>query len=161
MKVILKADIKGVGKKNEVINASDGYARNFLFPKNLAVEANAENLSKLKAKQDSNAFKKSQEKEEAKKIAKKLENIILKIEVRAGENGKVFGGVSSKEIAENLKKEYNIEVDKKKINLKDAIKQLGIQTVEIKLFEGVIAKLKVHVIGIKILKIIKFKTNKV
>ena len=161
MKVILKDNIKGVGKKDEIINASDGYARNFLFPKNLAVEANAENLSKLKAKQDSNAFKKSQEKEEAKKIAKKLENIILKIEVRAGENGKVFGGVSSKEIAENLKKEYNIEVDKKKINLKDAIKQLGIQTVEIKLFEGVIAKLKVHVIGMKILKIIKFKTNKV
>ncbi len=148
MKVILKDNIKGVGKKDEIINASDGYARNFLFPKNLAVEANAENLSKLKAKQESNAFKKSQEKEEAKKIAQKLENMILKIEVRAGENGKVFGGVSSKEIAESLKKEYNIDVDKKKINLKEAIKQLGVQTVEIKLFEGVIAKLKVHVIGI-------------
>ncbi len=148
MKVILKDNIKGVGKKDEIINASDGYARNYLFPKNLAVEANAENLSKLKAKQDSNAFKKSQEKEEAQKIAQKLENIILKIQVRAGENGKVFGGVSSKEIAESLKKEYNIDVDKKKINLKEAIKQLGVQTVEIKLFEGVIAKLKVHVIGI-------------
>ena len=79
MKVILKADIKGVGKKDDVINASDGYVRNFLFPKNLAVEANSDNLSKLKAKQDSNAFKKSQEKEEAQKIADKLSKIILKI----------------------------------------------------------------------------------
>ena len=84
MKVILKADIKGVGKKDEVINASDGYARNFLFPKNLAVEANAENMSKLKAKKDSNAYKKSQEKEEAKKIAEKLSKILLKIPVKAG-----------------------------------------------------------------------------
>ena len=84
MKVILKADIKGVGKKDEVISASDGYARNFLFPKNLAVEANAENMSKLKAKKDSNAYKKSQEKEEAKKIAEKLSKILLKIPVKAG-----------------------------------------------------------------------------
>ena len=91
MKVILKENIKGVGKKDEIINASDGYARNYLFPKNLAVEANSENLSKLKAKQDSNAFKKAQEKEEAKKIADKLSKIILKIQVKSGENGKVFG----------------------------------------------------------------------
>ena len=85
MKVILKADIKGVGKKDQIINASDGYARNFLFPKNLAVEANVENMGKLKAKQDSNAFKKSQEKEEAMNIAEKLSKIILKIKVKTGE----------------------------------------------------------------------------
>jgi len=106
MKVILRADIKGVGKKDQVINASDGYARNFLFPKNLAVEANAENMSKLKAKQDSNAFKKSQEKEEAERTAEKLSKILLKIKVKSGTNGKIFGGVSSKEIAENLEKQY-------------------------------------------------------
>ena len=88
MKVILKADIKGVGKKDEIINASDGYARNFLFPKNLAVEANAENLSKLKSKQDANAYKKEQEKEEARKIADKLSKILLKVPVKSGENGK-------------------------------------------------------------------------
>ena len=133
MKVILKADIKGVGKKDQVINASDGYARNFLFPKNLAVEANAENMSKLKAKQDSNAFKKSQEKEEAQKIADKLSKILMKVQVKAGENGKIFGGVSSKEIAENLEKQYNIKVDKKKIDLKETIKTLGMFTIEIKL----------------------------
>ena len=147
MKVILKTDIKGVGKKDQVINASDGYARNFLFPKNLAVEANAENMSKLKAKQDSNAFKKSQEKEEAQKIADKLSKILMKVQVKAGENGKIFGGVSSKEIAENLEKQYNIKVDKKKIDLKETIKTLGMFTIEIKLYEGVIGKLKIDVIS--------------
>ena len=133
MKVILKADIKGVGKKDQVINASDGYARNFLFPKNLAVEANTENMSKLKAKQDSNAYKKSQEKEEAKKIAEKLTKIQLKVPVKAGENGKIFGGVSSKEIADLLKENYKIDIDKKKIELREAIKTLGTKIVTIKL----------------------------
>ena len=147
MKVILKTDIKGVGKKDQVINASDGYARNFLFPKNLAVEANAKNMSKLKAKQDSNAFKKSQEKEEAQKIADKLSKILMKVQVKAGENGKIFGGVSSKEIAENLEKQYNIKVDKKKIDLKETIKTLGMFTIEIKLYEGVVGKLKIDVIS--------------
>ncbi len=145
MKVILKADIKGVGKKDEVINASDGYARNFLFPKNLAVEANNENMAKLKAKQNSAKFQKDQEREEAIKIADKLSKIILKINVKAGENGKIFGGVSSKEIAQELESQYSIKVDKKKIDLKETIKTLGMQTIEIKLFEGVIGKLKVDV----------------
>lgn len=147
MKVILKADIKGVGKKDEVINASDGYARNFLFPKNLAVEANAGNMSKLKGKQDSNAFKKSQEKQEAEKIAEKLSKILLKIKVKSGSNGKIFGGVSSKDIADNLEKQYKIKVDKKKIDLKETIKNLGTVNVDIKLFEGVIGKVKVDVIS--------------
>ena len=147
MKVILKADIKGVGKKDQVINASDGYARNFLFPKNLAVEANAENMGKLKAKKDSNAFKKSQEKEEAMNIAEKLSKIILKIKVKAGGNGKIFGGVSTKEIAENLEKQYQIKVDKKKIGLDEAIKNLGMFDIEVKLFEGVVGKVKVNVIS--------------
>ncbi len=147
MKVILKADIKGVGKKDQVINASDGYARNFLFPKDLAVEANTENMSKLKAKQASNAFKKSKEKEEAEKLAEKISKILLKIKVKSGANGKIFGGVSSKEIAENLETEYNIKVDKKKIDLKEAIKTLGTFTIEIKLFEGVVGKLKIDIIS--------------
>ena len=149
MKVILKADIKGVGKKDEIINASDGYARNFLFPKNLAVEANNENMSKLKAKQDSEKYQKNQEKEEAIKVADKLSKILLKIRVKAGGNGKIFGGVSAKEIAEELEKEYKIKVDKKKIILKDTIKDLGVKNVEIKLFEGVIGKLKIDVIAEK------------
>ena len=147
MKVIIKADIKGVGKKDEVINASDGYARNFLFPKGLAVEANNENMSKLKAKQDSAKFQKQREKEEALRIAEKLSKISLKIKVKAGENGKIFGGVSSKEIAQELEKEYKVIVDKKKIDLKETIKTLGVRTVEIKLFEGVVGNLKIHIVG--------------
>ena len=147
MKVILKDNIKGVGKKDEIINASDGYARNFLLPKGLAVEANSENMSKLKAKENSAAYKKEQEKEEAEKIAKKLSGIQLKIPVKVGENGKIFGGVSAKEIAELLKVNYKIEVDKKKIELKDTIKTLGLRTVTIKLYDGVVGNLKVDVIS--------------
>ena len=147
MKVILKSDIKGVGKKDEVINASDGYARNFLFPKGLAVEANNENMSKLKAKQDSVKFQKNQEKEEALKISDKLSKIMLKIRVKSGENGKIFGGVSSKEIAQELEQQYKIVIDKKKIDLKETIKTLGVQTIEIKLFEGVVGRLKIDVIS--------------
>ncbi len=146
MKVILKEDIKGVGKKDQVINASDGYARNFLFPKNKAVEANAENMSKLKAKQDSNNYRKEQEKEEAKRIADKISKIMLKIPVKAGENGKIFGGVSTKEISDLLDKNYQIKVDKKKIELKETIKSLGATNVNIKLYEGVIANLKIDII---------------
>ena len=146
MKVILQADIKGVGKKDQVIEASDGYARNYLFPKKLAIEANAENMNEWKAKQNSQAFKKSQEKEEAKKIAKRMENSIVKVEIRAGENGRIFGSVSSKEIAENLEKQHKIVVDKKKIDLKEPIKSLGVRVVDVKLYEGIIGKLKVDVI---------------
>ena len=147
MKVILKADIKGVGKKDEIINASDGYARNFLFPKGLAVEANAQNMANLKAKQDSNAYRKDQEKQEARKQAEHIKKIMLTIPVKAGENGKIFGGVSAKEIAQELSKEYKIEVDKKKIDLKETIKTLGVHNVEIKLFEGVVGKLRIDVIS--------------
>ena len=147
MKVILKQDIKGVGKKDQIINVSDGYVRNFLFPKNMAVEANNENMSKLRAKQDSNAFKKQQEKEEAQKIADKISKIILKVPVKAGGNGKIFGGVSTKEISDLLEKNYKIKVDKKKIELKETIKKLGTRNVNIKLYEGVIANLKIDVVA--------------
>lgn len=147
MKVILLDNIKGVGKKDEVINASDGYARNFLLPKKLAVEANKDNLVKLKAKQDSNQHKKDLEKAKAIEIADKLKNITLNIQVKAGDNGKIFGGVTSKEISENLKLQYNIDVDKKKIVLKETIKVLGTVNVDIKLYEGVLASLKVNTVA--------------
>ena len=147
MKVILKADIKGVGKKDQVINASDGYARNYLFPKKLAVEANNENMSKLKAKNESVQFKKDTEKEEAIKLKDKMSQILVTIKVKAGENGKIFGGVSSKEIVENLENQHKIQIDKKKINLKETIKNIGVHNVEIKLYEGVIGNLKVKVVA--------------
>lgn len=146
MKVILKDNIKGVGKKNEVINASDGYARNFLFPKNLAVEATPENMQKLNSQNQAKQYRKDVEKEQAQAIAKKLETITIEVKVQAGENGKIFGSVSSKEIAEVLEKKYNIVIDKKKIDIKEPIKVLGKRVVEAKLFEGVIGKINVNVI---------------
>ena len=145
MKVILLSDIKGVGKKDQIINANDGYARNYLFPKKLAVEATAGNLGNLKAKQESNQYRKDMQKEEAIKLASKLKEITLQIKVKAGENGKIFGGVTAKEIAESLKTQYNIEVDKKKINLTETIKVIGTRTIDVKLYEGVIGKLKINV----------------
>lgn len=147
MKIILLADIKGVGKKDQVINASDGYARNFLFPRQLAVEANNENMAKLKAKNESKAYRKEMDIKEAKAVKEKIEKITMKMTVKAGENGKIFGGVTSKEIAENLKKDYSIEIDKKKVLLQETIKNLGTFTVEIKLYEGIIAKLKINVVA--------------
>ena len=145
MKVILKQDIKGVGKKDQVINAADGYARNFLFPKGLAVPADAGNMNGLKAKQDSNAFRKGEELKEAKEISEKMKKITIKMKFKAWENCKFFGGVTSKEIAEALKKDFKIDVDKKKVMLKDAIKVAGVTNVDIKLYEGVIATVKVEI----------------
>ena len=145
MKVILKQDIKGVGKKDQVINAADGYARNFLFPKNLAVPADTGNMNNLKAKNESNAFRKDEERKAAIELAAKLEQIVLKIKAKVGDNGKLFGSLTSKEISESLKSEYKMDVDKKKINLKEPIKQIGTTTVQIKLFEGIVANLKVTI----------------
>ena len=147
MKVILKQDIKSIGKKDEIINVSDGYARNYLFTKNLAVEANNANLAKLKSKKDAEQHKKDLEREEALKIEDKMSKIRLQFKVKTGSNGKVFGGVSSKEIAEKLEKDHSIKVDKKKIELKDAIKTLGITKVQIKLYEGVVGTLSIDVLG--------------
>ena len=147
MKVILTQDIKGVGKKDEIINANDGYARNFLLPKKMAVEANSQNMSLLQGRKDSANFKKEQEKENALKLQEKLSKIMLKIKVKAGGNGKIFGSITSKEIATELKNQYNIDIDKKKVLLKDTIKEIGVFNIEIKLYEGIIGKLKIDIIA--------------
>ena len=114
--------------------------------KKLAVEANVGNLTNLKSKQDSNQYRKDLQKEEAIKIADKLKGLTVQIKVKAGENGKIFGGVTSKEISENLKTQHGIEIEKKKIILTETIKTLGTVNVDIKLYEGVTAKLKVQVV---------------
>ena len=147
MKVILTQDIKGVGKKDEIINANDGYARNFLFPKKMAVEANKQNMSLLQGRKDSANFKKEQDKEKANELKDKISKIMLTIKVKSGENGKIFGSITSKEISTELKKQHNIEIDKKKVLLPETIKNLGTFTVEIKLYEGIIAKLKLNVVA--------------
>ena len=146
MQVILLQDIKNVGKKDQIINANDGYARNFLFPKKLAIEATKDNLLKLQAKKDSKAHHKNLEIEANKKIAEKIEKITLELKVKAGANGKTFGGITSKEITEELKKQTGIDIDKKKIVLKDTIKNLGRFLVDIKFGDGVTAKLAINVI---------------
>lgn len=148
MKVILKQDIKGVGKKDQIINAADGYARNFLLPKGLAVIADSGNLNNLKARNDAQAAQKQKNLEKSKKLAEDLKNKVLKIEVKSGSNGKLFGGVTSKEISEELKKQFNVDIDKKKIVLNEVIKQEGIFNVDLKLQEGIVAKIKVQVKGI-------------
>ena len=145
MKVILLADIKNVGKKDEIINANDGYARNFLFPKNLALEATKDNLKKLEEKKASVAHKKHLEIEANKVLAEKISKLELKLKVKAGEGGRLFGSVTAKDIAEKLEKEHKIEVDKKKVLLDDAIKTAGITLVEVKLYEGVTTKIKVEI----------------
>ena len=145
MKVILLQDVKGTGKKNQLVNVSDGYARNFLFTKKLAVEATTDNLQKLKEFNASQDLKKQKEIEAAKELAKKIEEIQIIIKAKSGETGKIFGGITSANISEELKKQHNINVDKKKIMLDEPIKLLGNYTVNMKLYEGINAKLKVNV----------------
>ena len=147
MQVILLQDIKNVGKKDQIINANDGYARNFLFPKKLAVEATKDNLLKLQAKKDSKAHQKNLEISANKEIAEKLEKTTIEVKVKAGANGKTFGGITSKEISEGIKKQTGIEIDRKKIVLKDTIKTLGRYLVDVKFGDGVNTKLAVNVIA--------------
>lgn len=147
MKVILKQDIKGVGKKDQIVNAADGYARNYLFPKNLAVPADTGNMNNLKAKNESIAYRKGEDLKESKEIAEKLKKVTLKFKVKAGDNGKLFGGVTAKEIAETLKKDYNINIDKKKVLLNETIKNAGVTKVELKLNEGVLATVSVMIVA--------------
>ena len=147
MKVILLTDVKGMGKSGDIVNASDGHARNYLFPKKIAIPADKQNLNELSAKKSSETHKKELEKKEAIKIKEKLEKETLTLKVKAGENGKTFGSITSKEISDEIAKRFKESIDKKKIILKESIKTIGLHTVEIKLFEEVICKLKINVIG--------------
>jgi len=144
MKVILKQDIKNVGKKDQIIEAADGYARNFLFPKGLAVPADHSNMNELNLKKKAEANQKAKDLENSKNLAEELKSKILEIPVKAGTNGRLFGGVTAKEIASAFKEQLNIDIDKKKI-LTDVIKQEGIYMIDVKLLEGVMAKIRVHV----------------
>ena len=145
MKVILNQDVKGQGKKGDMIEVSDGYARNFLLPKNLAKEATKENINVLKGQKDSQEFREKKALEEAEAIKKQVDEVTVKIKAKAGDNGKLFGSVTSKEIAEELKMQHHIKLDKKKFVLPDGIKSLGVTVVEIKIHPGVVGKLKVSV----------------
>lgn len=150
MKVILLEDIKGVGKKGQLLNASDGHARNYLIPKKLAVEATKGNLNELEKKEKSELAKKQKEKEEAIELGKQLEQKPIKIHVKTGENGKLFGSVTNKEIAQALEEQTGIKIDKKKIILEETIKNIGTKTIEVKLHPNVTSKLNVEIIELGI-----------
>lgn len=145
MKVVLLQDVKSLGKKDEIVNVSDGYARNYLFPKNLAAEATSGKLNEISEKKKALANKKKKEQEEAKALAEKLNNKEVILKTKAGANGKLFGSITNKDIADMIKSQYKIEVDKKKVVLDDAIKTLGSHLVEIKIYPDITAKIKVMV----------------
>ena len=147
MKVILTQDVKGQGKKDQIINVSDGYARNFLFPKKLAVPADASAVNDVKNKEAAKQHKLDVEKQEAQAVAEKLKSITVKFEYAAGPDKKLYGSVTSKEIAEALKKEHNIEIDKRKISLSQPIKSFGTFEAEVRLFTDVSGTIHVEVTG--------------
>ncbi len=145
MKVILMQDDKTLGKKGDIVNAKEGYARNFLFPKKIAVEATPANMKVLENQKKLQAEKEQEILDEAKKLEEEIMKITLVIKTKAGENGKLFGSITTKEIAELLKETHNIEIDKRKLELDDSIKALGNYTVKAKLHSKVTAKLNVIV----------------
>ncbi|HHV29551.1 50S ribosomal protein L9 [Acetivibrio mesophilus] len=145
MKVILKQDVKGLGKKESLVDVSDGYARNFLLPKGLAVEANATNMNIMQSKKEAEKNKKDRELAQAKELADKIKKIVVTLKAKAGENGKLFGSMTSKDVSDYLKKQHNLDIDKKKINLPDSMKALGTYEADVKLYPGVSAKLTVKI----------------
>lgn len=147
MEVILLEDVKNVGKKGEVVKVNDGYGRNVLIKKKQAVEATGKNLNDLKLKKANDEKVAAENLAAAKELGEKIEKAEITVSIKVGDGGKSFGSVSSKEIAEEVKKQLGFDVDKKKVQLKDAIKTVGTHEVKIKLHQQVITTLKVNVVG--------------
>lgn len=145
MKVILKADVKALGKKGELVNTSDGYARNFLFPKNLAMEADSAAMNEFNTKETAKKFHKAEEIKEATQIAKQLDGQTVHLTAKAGSKGKLFGSATAKDIAEEIKNSLQISIDKRKITLPCDIKNFGTYETEIKVYPGISAKVNVVV----------------
>lgn len=145
MKVVLLEDVKGKGKKGDLVNVPDGYARNFLLPKGKAKLADNQIIQEIKAKKESEDFKKAEEKKQAQKLAEKLKDVKLVYKTTGGEDGRLYGAVTTKDISEKLQSELGIAVDKRKIVIKDTIKTVGEYVLEIKLYPGINAKLKLIV----------------
>lgn len=143
MQVILLQDVKSLGKKGEMVKVSEGYARNYLFPKKIAQEANAGNINNMNTQKAAKDFHKAEEKAAAEALKGKIDGVTVTFSLKAGAGGKMFGSITAKEIAEELKRLYSIDIDKKKINLPVAVKGFGEYTAEIKLYPEVSAKIKV------------------
>lgn len=146
MKVILLEDVKKVGKKGQLIEASEGYAKNFLIPRNLAVEATKSNINDLELKQKSEDKRKKEELEEARRLGKDLEEKVITIGVKTGENGKLFGSVTNKEVAEEIVRQTGVKIDKKKVSIGDPIKMVGEKIATIKLHPKVTAEVKIRIV---------------
>ena len=147
MQVILLCDVKGNGKKGDLVEVSDGFARNFLLPQKLAKVADKEAILELNSQKLAKQHKLDEQIKEAKILAEKLENKTVEVSAKAGENGKLFGSVTAKEIAQEIKKEYNLDVDKRKINLSEEIKSFGTYKISIKLHQGIVTQMLVVVKG--------------
>ncbi|MGN0374061.1 MAG: 50S ribosomal protein L9 [Butyrivibrio sp.] len=145
MKIILLQDVKTLGKKGQTVDVSDGYARNFILPKKLGIEANARNLNDLKLQKAHEEKVALEQLEEAKALAARIESLKVESSIKSGKDGRAFGSVSSKEIAAALKEQHGIEIDKKKISLDEPIRTVGTSIVTVKLHRDVTAKLAVHV----------------
>lgn len=145
MKVSFKQDVRNLGKKGELVETSDGYARNFLFPRNLAAEADNKAMNELKNAESSKQFKIDTQIKQATASKNKLEGQVFKMTAKAGSNGRLFGSVTSKEIAQEIKKQYAISVDKRKVTLDTDIKAFGTYNATVKLYNGIVANIKVQV----------------
>ncbi len=150
MKVVLNQDVKGLGKKLQIVDVSEGYARNFLLPRKLAVIADNKNINEANTKNEALKFKKKTEFEAAEKQKGLLEKSFIEFKHKVGDGGKLFGSVTEKEIADEIKMKFKLNIDKKKIVINVPIKQLGSYTVDVKLYEGIVAKLKIVVVGMKV-----------
>lgn len=148
MKVILLKEVKGMGKEGDLVNSKDGYARNYLIPRNMAIEATTENLKKWEEAKKQEAAKKKQELEEAKALKERLEKLTVEVKAKGGSGGRLFGSITSQDIAAALKEQHGVEIDKRKIEMKDNIKNAGAAEVDLKLYPEVSAKLKVNVVTI-------------
>lgn len=145
MKVILTQDVKAQGKKGDLINVSDGYANNFLLPKGLAKPATQQAVSELESKKGAERYHRNMEEKKAESIAERMKDFKVKLTAKAGKEGKLFGSITSKDVAKALKEQYNIDIDKRKIDLPDGIKCCGIRDVKVSLYPGVTGTFKVEV----------------
>lgn len=145
MQVILTADVKGQGKKDQIINVSDGYARNFLFPKKLAIPADKKAIADVKNREASRQHKIDTERAEAQAVAEKLAGVLVKIKMGAGADGRLYGSVTAKDVAESLEKDHKIVIDRRKIVINEPIKAYGSYTLDVKLYTEVTGKINVLV----------------
>ena len=145
MKVILLCDVKGQGKKDQIVEVSDGYARNFLFPQKKAIPADAKATSELRSREESRQFKISEDRKAASALAEKIKNVEIEIVMGHGHDGRLYGSVTAKDIATELAKRLGVDIDKRKLQLKEAIKAYGKYSVEIKILQDITATFIVHV----------------